>query len=105
MSERKFVSVASVADLPLGAKKALVVEGWPVLLCHTSEGLFAVSAICSHAYEPLECGRMKAGWIACPVHGARFELATGKALNPPAFQPIATYQTRVSGDTIEIALP
>jgi 3-phenylpropionate/trans-cinnamate dioxygenase ferredoxin component len=104
MSEKSFVAVASLSELPAGTKKVVEVGGKPVLLCHTKERVFAVSNICSHAEEALDCGRMRGGWIACPVHGARFDLETGEPMNPPATQPIATYEVRVTGDTIEVAV-
>ena len=69
---------------------------------YSNERLFAISNICSHANEKLECGRMSRSWIACPVHGARFDLATGRAMNPPAKLPIATYEVRVVEDWIEV---
>jgi 3-phenylpropionate/trans-cinnamate dioxygenase ferredoxin subunit len=103
MSESGFVAVANVADLPSGAKKVVEVNGEQILLCHTADAFFAVSNICSHAEEPLDCGRMRAGWIACPVHGARFDLETGKPINPPATQPIKTYPVRLVGDVIEVS--
>lgn len=96
--------MASLADVPAGAKKLVEVGGIEVLLCHTLDRVFAIENRCSHAEEKLDCGRVRAGWIACPVHGARFDLATGEALNPPASQPIQTYPVRISGDMIEIAL-
>ena len=62
---------------------------------------FVVVNKCSHAEEKLDCGRVRAGWVACPVHGARFRLATGEAMNPPATQPIATFAVRVVDGWIE----
>jgi 3-phenylpropionate/trans-cinnamate dioxygenase ferredoxin subunit len=38
------------------------------------------------------------------VHGARFDLATGRAMNPPAKEPIATYEVRAVDDWIEVAV-
>ena len=99
-----FVAVASLADVPPGAKKLVEVGGIEVLLCNSLDRVFAIENRCSHAEEKLDCGRVRAGWIACPVHGARFDLASGEALNPPASQPIQTYPVRISGDVIEIAL-
>jgi len=99
-----FARVLNVSELPPGTKKAVDVNGVSVLLCNTSERLYAVSNICSHAHEKLECGRMSRGWIGCPVHGARFDLATGRAMNPPAKEPIATYEVRVVDDWIEVAV-
>jgi len=94
--------VLPAADVPPGTKKAVEVAGKSILICHSNDRLFAVSNICSHAEEKLECGRMSRGWIACPVHGARFDLATGRAMNPPATQPIPTYELRVVEDWIEV---
>jgi nitrite reductase/ring-hydroxylating ferredoxin subunit len=38
------------------------------------------------------------------VHGARFDLATGAAMNPPATSPIATYPVRVVDGWVEADL-
>ena len=97
-----FTRAGPVTDLPMGAKKVVEIGGTPVLLCNSNGRLFAVSNICSYANETLECGRLGNGWIACPAHGARFDLATGAAKNPPAKQPIATYSLRIVDDWIEI---
>lgn len=101
-AELHFTRAVPVADVPPGTKKAVELAGKSVLICHSNDRLFAVSNICSHALEKLDCGRMSRGWIACPVHGARFELATGRAMNPPATRPIATFEVRVVDDWIEV---
>jgi 3-phenylpropionate/trans-cinnamate dioxygenase ferredoxin subunit len=103
MNETDFTPVATVSDVPAGAIKVVELDGQSILLCHSNGRLFAVANRCSHADEPLACGRVRAGWIACPVHGARFDLETGRAMNPPAKTPIRTYRLRIEGDRIEIA--
>jgi 3-phenylpropionate/trans-cinnamate dioxygenase ferredoxin component len=102
--EKTFSRAVSVSEVPPGTKKVVEISGLSILICHSNDRLFAVSNICSHANEKLECGRMSRGWIACPAHGARFELATGRAMNPPATQSIATYEVRVVDDWIEVAV-
>jgi len=97
----QFTRVLKLSELPPRSKKVVDVGGKPVLLCH-SDKLYAVSNICSHAEETLDSGRMFKSWIACPVHGARFDLASGAALNAPATKPIPTYPLRVVDDWIEI---
>jgi 3-phenylpropionate/trans-cinnamate dioxygenase ferredoxin subunit len=97
-----FVRVLKTSDIPPGTKKAIDVGGKAILICNTNDRLFAISNVCSHAEEKLELGRMSRSWIACPLHGARFELATGRAMNPPATAPIATFEVRVVEDWIEI---
>ncbi len=104
MSKKNFVAVAGADDLPAGTKKLVDVGGVPVLLCHSAGGIYAVRNMCSHAHETLDCGRMKNGWIACPVHGARFDLATGAAMNPPATLPIDVFALRLVDGVIEVAV-
>jgi 3-phenylpropionate/trans-cinnamate dioxygenase ferredoxin subunit len=97
-----FQRVLPAAELPAGARKPLVVEGKPLLLCNAGGALYAIANQCSHNDKPLERGRIGNGWIACPTHGARFDLATGKAMCLPATQPIATYEVRVVDEWIEV---
>ena len=104
MSDKSFVAAARVDEVPAGTKKLVEVNGQSILLCHTRDKLYAVRNLCSHAYEALADGRMKNGWIACPVHGARFDLETGAAMNPPATMPIETFEVRIEGDSIEVAV-
>jgi 3-phenylpropionate/trans-cinnamate dioxygenase ferredoxin subunit len=104
MSEKTFVAVAKLDDLPAGTKIVADADGIEIVLCNTRDTIFAVQNLCSHAHEKLDCGKMKNGWISCPVHGARFDLETGEPMNPPATMAIKTYEVRVTGDTIEVAV-
>jgi 3-phenylpropionate/trans-cinnamate dioxygenase ferredoxin component len=104
MNEAKFVAALNAEGLPPGAVKAVEVAGRSLLLCNSDGRIFAVENRCSHAEQPLDCGRMRFGWIACPVHGARFDLETGEALKGPAVEPIETFAVRITGTMIEVAV-
>lgn len=99
-----FTRFCPLAELPPESKKAVKIDGTWVLVCHTGGRLFAVSNICSHQTKPLVNGRMRNCAITCPVHGARFNLETGAALNLPATRPIPTYEVRVVDDWVEVCL-
>ena len=101
---RTFTRVLPAAELQPNSKKPVVVDGKALLLCNAAGKLYAVANQCSHNDKPLERGRLGNGWIACPTHGARFDLASGKALCLPATQPIVTFELRVVDDWIEVAL-
>lgn len=103
MDDVRFVAVARLEEVPSGTVKVVDVAGRSILLCH-DDRIYAVENRCSHAEQPLECGRMRWGWIACPTHGARFDLATGEPLNGPAVEPIDTFPVRVVGNTIEVGI-
>ena len=104
MSEKPFIAAAKLDEVPSGTKKLVTLNGIEVLLCNSKDTIYAVRNLCSHAYEKLDCGRMKNGWISCPVHGARFDLETGAAMNPPAVMPVDVYPVRVVGDSIEVQI-
>ena len=104
VSEEGFVIAAALADVMAAGMKRVEIGGYSILLCRNDDQIFAVENLCSHAEQPLECGRIKYGWISCPSHGSRFDLETGEALSAPATEPIKTFALRTRDDMIEIKL-
>lgn len=104
MGVKSYVAVATVDDVPPGKAKVVELGGTSILLCNSDGRIFAVINRCSHADEPLACGRIRHGWIACPAHGARFDLESGEAINPPATEAIETFDVRIVDNMIEVAL-
>ena len=100
----EFTRFCKLSEVPAESRKAAKINDTWVMVCHSNGRLFAVSAICSHQFKPLVNGRMRNCAISCPVHGARFSLETGAALDLPATKPIATYQLRVVDDWIEVCI-
>jgi nitrite reductase/ring-hydroxylating ferredoxin subunit len=86
---------------PLGVK----LGGLAVGLFRAGDRLLAVHDICSHEYAALSQGYQEGGVVECPLHQARFDLATGKCLGPPAERDIPIFELRVEGDEIYVRLP
>lgn len=63
---------------------------------------YAVDAYCSHQRASMIHGDLDGYELICPVHGARFDVRTGKHLSLPAVRPIRRYNLRVQGSDIEI---
>lgn len=101
---RCFVDVAGVAEVPEDGAKAVTVGGQAILICHSEGRFFAIENRCSHAEQPLDCGRVKRGWIMCPAHGARFDLESGEPISGPTDRAVATFEVRVAGERIEVAI-
>jgi 3-phenylpropionate/trans-cinnamate dioxygenase ferredoxin subunit len=102
----EFTDVAALEDIPKGTCKALSIGGIRVVVAHLADGFHAVENRCSHADSPLLTGKIYHGrQIACPIHGARFDLKTGAAKSPPAFTSLMTFPVRVVEGRIEIAVP
>ena len=73
-----WATVASHSDLL--AKRSMVVRrfGIPfVVSIDAGAGLYAHVAICPHAWVRMPGMKLRAGCLACPLHGATFEQANG----------------------------
>jgi 3-phenylpropionate/trans-cinnamate dioxygenase ferredoxin subunit len=67
-----------------------------IAVARSGEEFFAVEDICTHDGAELTGGAVEGAEIVCPRHGARFCLRTGRALTPPAYEPIRVFETRVT---------
>jgi nitrite reductase/ring-hydroxylating ferredoxin subunit len=84
--------VASLSEIPAGHMKAVEIDGEQVLICNVEGSLYAVSDVCSHDYALLSDGELNGTEVTCPLHGARFDVTTGKALCLPAVKPVETFK-------------
>jgi len=91
-------------EFPAEGKLAARLAGWHVLIARTDQGLFAVNDRCTHQATLLSGGRIRRGAVMCPLHGARFEVATGRCIGG-AYCDLRTFPLRVQDGQIEVALP
>ena len=99
----EYVAAADLAEVPVGTCKAVNLGGVGIVLAHLPDGFRALENRCSHANSPLLTNKIYRGHqIACPVHGARFDLKTGEAKSPPAFMRLKMYPVRVTEGRIEV---
>lgn len=97
-----FISIASLDDIGLNSNKAFDVAGRSVLICRTVSGVYAVENLCSHQASNLEGGKVKAHFLFCPLHGARFDMRDGSTKGKLTKTSIATFETRVLDGVIEV---
>lgn len=106
MADSQWVRVAGVADVAEGQVYAVRVGGREIALYHLPGGDFrATDNICSHEYAQLSDGWLEDGSIECPLHAARFDVRTGKALCAPAETDLDVYELRVEGGDLLIKVP
>jgi 3-phenylpropionate/trans-cinnamate dioxygenase ferredoxin subunit len=95
-----YVKVATVAEVPAGTAKQVVVDGRLVAVANVGGTLYAIDDTCTHEDESLAGGPVVGEIIVCPKHGSRFHLPTGRVLSLPAVRPVRTYPVKVEGDDI-----
>jgi 3-phenylpropionate/trans-cinnamate dioxygenase ferredoxin subunit len=102
MSE--FVAVAKVTDIPDPGKVLVEVDEQMNAVFHVGGKFFAIDDVCTHDGGPLADGTLEDHTIACPRHGAKFDIRTGAALTMPATKPTKSYLVRVEGDNVLVKL-
>jgi nitrite reductase/ring-hydroxylating ferredoxin subunit len=88
-------SALPLADIPPGALRRVTFGEMDVLLAHTDQGLCAVDDRCPHMSAPLSIGSLEGCVVACPLHGGRFDLASGDPVQMPTtggLRPDGTYE-------------
>ncbi|MEO7993012.1 MAG: non-heme iron oxygenase ferredoxin subunit [bacterium] len=110
----RFIALAAISEIPPGEGRGYVSGKWRIALFHVREKplfgaersrFYALEDTCSHSFSPLSYGAVKHGRVACPLHGAAFDLKTGRACSPPATEGVRSFQVRIVGDQIEVGLP
>jgi 3-phenylpropionate/trans-cinnamate dioxygenase ferredoxin subunit len=76
-----------------------------VALVNADGTIHALATACSHAGASLAKGRVVDGTLECPLHQSRFDVRTGRPLNPPATDPVRTYPVKIEGESVLLELP
>ena len=95
-----FVRVLTLADLPPGTAKQVEIDGRKIAVVNARGTVYAIDDTCTHENESLSEGPVVGEIIACPKHGSRFHLVTGRVLSLPAVRPVNTYAVKVEGEDI-----
>jgi nitrite reductase/ring-hydroxylating ferredoxin subunit len=85
-----------VADAPFPAKLGET----PIALYRVGDRVYALADVCTHELALLSQGFVEDGAVECPLHGARFDIATGRCLAPPATLDLCTYTVRIDGGEV-----
>lgn len=108
-----WVRAARLRELRVGTAKRLALEGQTIALFRVNGALHAIEDACPHEEGgSLSRGTIEEASVWCPLHGARFALATGETMEPPEGEPMAppvdrgvrTYPVTVIGDEIYLDL-
>lgn len=88
--------VCSLADLSVATARKVVVDGTPIAVVMDSAGqVHALGDTCTHGDISLSEGFVEDGTLECWAHGSKFDLATGKPLTLPAFEPVPVFAVEV----------
>jgi nitrite reductase (NADH) small subunit len=82
--------IGRAEDVPMLEGRSVTVAGRRIAVFRTPDGFRAIDHACPHSGGPLADGIVAESCVTCPLHGWRFDLATGRAVNADA--RVRTYE-------------
>lgn len=102
MSE--FVEAVKVNEIPDPGKQLLEIDNRLVVLFHVGGQFYCLDDVCTHDDGPLGEGKLTDFTVACPRHGAKFDIRDGRALTMPATEPTVAHEVKVEGQSVFIRI-
>lgn len=96
--------VAKLTEIPDPGRLVVEIDDQLVVLLRVSGEVFAIDDVCTHDGGPLSEGELDDHTIACPRHGAKFDIRTGAALTMPATRPTKVHDVKVEGDDVFVRI-
>ncbi|MFZ8990630.1 MAG: Rieske (2Fe-2S) protein [Pseudohongiellaceae bacterium] len=91
---------------PIEQESCLLIDtdGLNILLCNSGGVHYAIENRCTHQDSPLAGGRVRNGFIACPLHGVKFDLRTGEPRGDLARRAVQTFPVEVENNRITVTI-
>jgi len=99
-----FQRVAKLSDILDPGRIVVEVDDQLVVVLHVGGEVFAIDDVCTHDGGPLGEGELEGHTIACPRHGAKFDIRTGAALTMPATRPTKVHDVKVEGGEVFVRI-
>lgn len=107
-----YVRVAGLGDVAVGKIVPIEASGRKLLLANVGGTFYAAQRKCPHLGFNLCRGTLDGAAVVCPLHKAKFDLATGAVDRDPkllfidmkAKTDLAVYPVRIEGEDILVEL-
>ena len=96
----EFLPAIKVSYLAEGSISTVDLKGVHILLSKIGGEIFAVGGTCTHEETDLGLGFEIEDRNVCPLHLSQFDLRTGAVLNPPATEPLRSFNVKIQVETI-----
>ena len=101
----QWIDVAAADSVGEGAPLSVEAAGEAIVLVRCAGVVYAVEDRCSHDGESLGGAQIEDCEIVCPRHFSHFDLKSGEALTPPAYEPLRTYPVREQDGRVLVEVP
>jgi nitrite reductase/ring-hydroxylating ferredoxin subunit len=82
-NRHQFIDTSDIRDVLPGKMKHVEVEENEILLANSDGKVYALCDRCSHMNASLSTGTLNGKVVTCPMHGATFDVTSGKKVGEP----------------------
>ena len=80
------------------------IAGHRIMVVRIDDRLYAADRTCTHEDADLSCGFISSEGVRCPLHLSVFDMTSGMPQNPPAHDPITTYNIKIERGEILVEI-
>jgi 3-phenylpropionate/trans-cinnamate dioxygenase ferredoxin component len=97
------VAVGHEGDVAEGRPLRVVVNGTPIAIFETHGELYAIGDTCTHEEFSLSDGELVDEYtVECPLHGAQYDIRTGRALCLPGIGSAGSYSVWLEDGVLKV---
>jgi len=78
--------VARLDEIEEGGMKHIEAADREILLANVGGRIYAIDDRCGHMSAPLSMGKLAGKIVECPLHGARYDVTTGRCVRTAQMQ-------------------
>ena len=91
-------------DVPDGGMLLVELEDRLAIIFHVNGQFYCIDDVCTHDGGPLSDGELEGCVIACPRHGAKFDVTTGEALTMPATESTVCHEVKLDENSVYVKI-
>jgi len=97
-----WIKICTTSEVLPGEYRLVDIEGTLIAVFNIDGKFYAIEDVCTHDGGELAGGEIHGHEIECPRHGARFDVRTGAATCPPAYEPTKKFPVKVENRIVYV---
>jgi len=104
MIDQEFMPACALGELKPGQPRTVEIEDRFVVLVRIDGDVYCIDDVCTHDGGTLGDGTLDDHCLACPRHGAKFDVRTGQAVTMPATEATGSHEVKIIDSIVYVKL-